>query len=49
MDLRVLNYFLTVAKEGNITHAADIPLPAVPLIIQGKTGRRSRSFMCDSD
>ena len=24
MDLRVLNYFLTVAKEGNITHAADI-------------------------
>ena len=22
MDLRVLNYFLTVAKEGNITHAA---------------------------
>lgn len=24
MDLRVLNYFLTVAKEGNITHAADV-------------------------
>lgn len=24
MDLRVINYFLTVAKEGNITHAADI-------------------------
>ena len=24
MDLRVLNYFLTVAKEGNITRAADI-------------------------
>lgn len=24
MDLRLLNYFLTVAKEGNITRAADI-------------------------
>lgn len=24
MDLRVLNYFLTVAKEGNITRAADV-------------------------
>jgi len=24
LDLRVLNYFLTVAKEGNITHAADV-------------------------
>lgn len=24
MDLRVLNYFMTVAREGNITHAADI-------------------------
>lgn len=24
LDLRVLNYFLTVAKEGNITYAADV-------------------------
>lgn len=24
MDLRVLNYFLTIAKEGNITHAAEL-------------------------
>lgn len=24
MDLRVLNYFLTIAKEGNITRAADL-------------------------
>ena len=24
MDLRVINYFLTVAQEGNITRAAEI-------------------------
>ena len=33
MDLRVLNYFLTVAKEGNITHAADIL--HIPLMSSG--------------